>query len=435
MKGSDENPLNSLLDRRTRRSENRCRETRQGTITDSPLTQFQHPHGTYRLAIPVSWEYRVEQDGRQCGFGPRDRDDVGLWISILPIRVESDQLGYGLREILHQAIGSSVAEIREDDSLRHMALTAASLEEENGGSFWLIAGGDLVLLASTKFPSGERHPWEACFARVMATLQITRDAETTELRVRRKLLERLRRQFPDAGFEIEGDRIGSGEQVIYPGNLVRRILRDPENEDAKIAEFASGLAFVGDDAPSAETLRAVRHLITPAIKPADYLRPDGPTSHVVHRPWLANLLVCYAIEGERTLRFVLEDDIRRWGIDVKELHDLSIANLTTRDWPGLPDQHPNEGPLILLRSTGESRRILDPRLHATFAHVVGDVFFAATPERDTLVIVPGFCAESLDGARKAVRQDFETAAYPISSALFRVSLGRVALVEDGSEES
>ena len=182
-------------------------------MTDSPLTQFQHPHGIYRLAVPVSWEYRVEQDGRQCGFGPRDRDDVGLWISILPIRVESDQVGYGLREILHQAMGSSTAEIREDDSLRHMALTAASPEEENGGSFWLIAGGDLILLASTKFPSSERHPWKDCFARVMATSQITRDAETTELRVRRKLLERLRRQFPDAGFEIEGDRIGSGEQA------------------------------------------------------------------------------------------------------------------------------------------------------------------------------------------------------------------------------
>ncbi len=399
-------------------------------MADSPLTQFQHPHGTYRLDIPAPWEYRVEQEGRQCGFGPRDRDDVGLWISILPVRVESEQMAYGLRQILHEALGSSAAEIREDDSLRHHALTAPSPETENGGSFWLIAGGDLVLLASTQFPSRERHPWESRFARVMASLEITRDAETTELRVRRKLLARLRRQFPDAGFEDDGSRITSGEQVINPGNLVRRILRDRENEDAKIAEFVSGLAFVGDDAPSAETLEAVRHLITPVIKPADYLRPDGPTAHVVNRPWLADLLICYAIEGDRTLRFVLAEDVRRWGIGERVLHDLAIENLTGREWPGLPDQHPDEGPLILLRSTGESRRILDPRLHETFARVLGDVFFAATPDRDTLVLVPGSRATSLDGARKAVRQDHATAAYPISAALFRVSARGVAVAEE-----
>ena len=41
------------------------------------------------------------------------------------------------------------------------------------------------------FPRAERNPWEDCFARVMASLEITRDAETTDLRVRRKLLERL----------------------------------------------------------------------------------------------------------------------------------------------------------------------------------------------------------------------------------------------------
>jgi hypothetical protein len=327
-------------------------------------------------------------------------------------------------------MGTSAAEIREDDSLRHHALTAPSPEKENGGSFWLIAGGDLVLLASTQFPSAERDPWEGRFARVMASLEITRDAETAELRVRRKLLDRLRRQVPDAGFEIDGGRITSGEQVINPGNLLRRILRDPADEDAKIAEFVRGLAFVGDDAPSAETLQAVRRIITPLIKPADYLRPGGPTAHVVHRPWLADLFVCYAIEGDRTLRFVLEEDVRRWGVGEGELHDIAIANLTEREWPGFPDQPPDEGPLILLRSTGESRRILDPRLHATFARILGDVFFAATPDRDTLVLVPGSCAKSFDGVREAVRQDHATAAYPISPAVFRVSARGIAVAEE-----
>jgi hypothetical protein len=34
----------------------------------------------------------TEKEGEACGFGPHERDDVGLWISILPMSVDTDTL-------------------------------------------------------------------------------------------------------------------------------------------------------------------------------------------------------------------------------------------------------------------------------------------------------------------------------------------------------
>src|SRR2546421_6360570 len=147
-------------------------------MLSSELKTFVHPQRAYRLEFPAHWENQVKDEGKSCGFGPYERNDVGLWISILPIRVDTDRLADLLPEMFAQALPHApLANIRRDTTLKHHALKADVRQEGEGGHHWLIAGGDLVLLATSQVPSAERETWNAPFERLMASLRITRGDE------------------------------------------------------------------------------------------------------------------------------------------------------------------------------------------------------------------------------------------------------------------
>ena len=69
--------------------------------------KFVHPAGVYRLEYPAYWDQVQQDEARSCGFGPHDRDDVGLWISLMPVSVDSDRLADELPKILDQALPQS----------------------------------------------------------------------------------------------------------------------------------------------------------------------------------------------------------------------------------------------------------------------------------------------------------------------------------------
>src|SRR5262249_308726 len=144
----------------------------------TPLKTFVHPGGVYRLEYPAHWDQVVQDNGKSCGFGPHERDDVGLWISILPMSVDTDKLAEELPKLMGEALPHFQAgELRKDTTLRHHAYKADMHKEGEGGHYWIIAGGDVVLFASTQVPIAERETWNPPFEQLMASLQITRDEE------------------------------------------------------------------------------------------------------------------------------------------------------------------------------------------------------------------------------------------------------------------
>lgn len=399
-------------------------------------TDFTHPRGIYSVSYPAAWETVVENEGRSCGFGPRDRNDVGLWISVLPVRVDTEQadLRPGLRKILEQvAREDSLANVRDDATLRHSALTADNVGPGLAGRFWLVSGGDLVLFASTDVPAAAREEFGEAFDAVMASLRIHRDEELRRIQVANELLRRLQEHSPDQGYRFDPDRPGQDairgrDHVVFPGNLFRRVQEDPGRRSALIGEFVKSLSFGGDDAPSAETLDAVRDLILPVPKPAAYFRFGSQGAGLVRRAWLGGLCVCFAIQGRKTLRFVLERDRERWGVAAEDLHVIALRNLGRRRFPEkFPADRPREGLVILLSSGSgmDASTILHPRLHEVFSPVLGSPFLAAIPDRATLALIaPGDPALV---ARLAAqnREDFRRAAYPVSPVFFVVGPGGV----------
>src|SRR5436309_13562778 len=108
------------------------------------LKQFTHPAGVYRLEYPAHWDQVQQEEGRSCGFGPHDRDDVGLWISIMPMSVDTERLAEDLPRLMSQAMPEfEASELRRDPTMRDYALKADRIKEGEGGHYWVIAGGDV----------------------------------------------------------------------------------------------------------------------------------------------------------------------------------------------------------------------------------------------------------------------------------------------------
>src|SRR5262245_56631670 len=122
-----------------------------------PLKTFVHPHHVYKVDYPGHWDQVTEKEGESCGFGPHERDDVGLWISILSMSVDTEKLTDELPRLMQQSLDQSGGEnLRRDETLRHYGLTADMTKEGQGGHYWIVAGGDVVLFASSQVPVAER---------------------------------------------------------------------------------------------------------------------------------------------------------------------------------------------------------------------------------------------------------------------------------------
>ena len=166
-------------------------------------TEFLHPAGVYRLEFPDHWEHLQKDEARSCGFGPYDRDDVGIWVSVLPYSVDSGRLAEELPNILNQVLPHmNGADVRRDPTLRHYGVKADVQREGEGGHFWLIAGGDLVLFVSSQVPAAERHMWNPTFEQLVASLVITRDEELGLLQLAGEVLALLRERHPEQEFQL-----------------------------------------------------------------------------------------------------------------------------------------------------------------------------------------------------------------------------------------
>src|SRR5258708_4008790 len=107
-------------------------------MLQTPLTTFVHPGRVYNLEYPTHWDQVQREEGRSCGFGPHERDDGGLWISIMPMSVDTEKLTEELPLLMGEALAKSEAgELHPDPTLRHYGLKAEMHKEGEGGHYWI----------------------------------------------------------------------------------------------------------------------------------------------------------------------------------------------------------------------------------------------------------------------------------------------------------
>jgi uncharacterized protein YtpQ (UPF0354 family) len=391
---------------------------------------FVHPHSVYRLEYPGHWDQLIEKDGESCGFGPHERDDVGLWISIMPVSVDTDKLAEELPKLMEQSLEKTEAiNPRKDPTLRHHGMVADMTKEGQGGQYWVVAGGDVVLFASTQVPIAERDQWNPIFQQLMASLEITRDDHLLHRRVVIDLIELLRKRMPEQEFELEDDTIRGRNQVVYLSNLYREVKAAPDRRAKIIERFVDTLCQPATADFGHEVWEECRGRIVPVLKPRGYVESEGPTRHLPTKEWLADIVICYAIKKSQMFRFLTGWDLNRWGVTFDAMHDVAMANLTELKWPKqlMGARMRDTGRVILVETDDglASSRLLHPELHQLFSGPLGSPFWAGIPCRDTLVL---FSDRRLLKQRigRRLKKDHDASAYQITAQPFLVTRDGIA---------
>ncbi len=402
-------------------------------MPSTKFTTFVHPAKAYRLEYPAHWEHLDKDDGKSCGFGPRDRDDVGLWISIMPLSIDTDRMTDDLPKLFEQSMAKSEgANLRRDESLRHFGLKADQTKEGEGGHFWMLVGGDLALFASTQVPPAEREIWNPQFERLMASLQVTRDRELVLRKAANEVLARLSEQHPEQEYEFEDEGIRGRDHSVSLANLYKLVEASPARRDKIVEQFVEGLAFTADHPTGHEQLDDVRGDILPVLKPTAYLKPGTPTEHIVTSEWLGDVVICYAIRSEKIFRLLTHWDLNRWDMKQDSLHELSIKNLAGLPWPERLEGARQSGGRLILVATNDSfdaSRLLHPDLHALFSKPLGSPFYAGIPARDTLVAFSSGSRSLRQQTARQIRRDYNRSAYPITPQPFLVTADGIALAK------
>jgi uncharacterized protein YtpQ (UPF0354 family) len=401
----------------------------------APLKTFVHPGEVYRLEYPAHWDQVQQDEGRSCGFGPHDRDDVGLWISIMPMSLDTDKLAEELPRIMDQALPKAEAgNFHQDTTLRQYGLKADILKEGEGGHYWIVAGGDVVLFASSQVPAAERDTWNPPFQQLMASLQITRDEQLMMRKLANEVLQQLRKRHPDQEFEFDEKGIRGRNRVVFLGNLFREVrAAAPGRRQEIIQHFIDNLSLSAELPMGQEVWEDVRDQILPVLKPRDYIDPDSPTQHLLTTEWLADVLICYVIKSKKLFRFVTGWDVNRWGTTPQALHELALANLSRLPWPRrLDGSREKDGGRVILIETNDSMaasRLLHPDLHRLFSGPLGSPFWCGIPDRNTLVAFSDRRALKKRIGRQ-LRKDHNTSAYPITPRPFLVTRDGIAPAEE-----
>lgn len=392
--------------------------------------KFQHPAGVYRLEYPAHWDQVQQDEGRSCGFGPHERDDVGLWISLMPVSVDTERLAEELPKILDQALPHMQGrDIRHDPTLRHYGVKADMTKEGEGGHYWLIAGGDVVLFASSQVPIAERDIWNPPFERLMASLEITRDEELAYRQLTNEVLELLRKRYPEQDFRADEQGIRGQNRVVFMSNLHREVRASPARRSQIITHFVESLGQSMDVSLGYETWEDARDRLLPLLKPRAYLDSNSASRNSLVTEWLSDVVICYALRSKDIFRFVTTADAERWEMDAQALHDVAVANLCRLSWPRrLEGSRQHDGGHVIVVTTSDglaSSRILHPDLHRMFGGPLGSPFRAGIPDRDTLVIYSDR-RRLRQRIERQLRKDHRTSGYPISPRPFLVTPDGIA---------
>lgn len=429
-------------------------------INERPaFTCWIHPQKTLSLEIPEHWQARCQSGDPQhlsLQFHAPDTPEIGLRVAGIAHNLPADlpqQTGMAL-QFLKQSLTSVIpgwnlppltdSEIHPSTALQYPCCT---FRLRDGSQWWACCSQSMLLLLSPHYPAEQQHEYGPVFNRMLGSLRIA-DSRAGQLAVlQAEVLRQFRRAYPTAGCRMLGDRLQLGSLHIFVDNLLSLVQSQPQKRLRLIRNFVRTSMQVSREADSLgrEKWSSVQPLVYPMIRPAGFVNAgvvagqaftepsavDTSRQLLVAAPWLADLVICYAIDAPNTLRFVLNSDLDRWNIDQASLHRQALFNLRQIEGPSLMGQPSIDG-ILRFAVPGDSAIpvksawLLHPLLFRNIQAYLRGPIWAAVPNRDTLLL---FSAGDLDRTRvlNAVRRDYCSSQHPISDRIFQITADGIAL--------
>lgn len=157
---------------------------------------------------------------------------------------------------------------------------------------------------------------------------------------------------------------------------------------------------------------------------------DSGDAGMISVPLVAGLRVAYVVDSDRSMSYIPPATIRRWGVQLDELHEQAIGNLVKRsDQLAAHAAADEQGQvnLILFQTMDgyDATRLLLPTLHDRLREHLGSPFLAGVPNRDILLCFRND-PETMPRLRSQIGEDFRSMPNSITDRLLLVTADGIA---------
>jgi uncharacterized protein YtpQ (UPF0354 family) len=171
--------------------------------------------------------------------------------------------------------------------------------------------------------------------------------------------------------------------------------------------------------------------VYPILKPIEMLAEvrERKLPMLAYREFLADLMIAYVIDEERSFAYINEDHLERWKIGIVDLHQQAIENLRRRtdDRVTYTAVGAGEQRLFIFNSGDgyDATRLLLSDVLADWAREVPGRLVIGIPNRDFLIAFSDANSEVLRGVAAQVQSDAAQREYGLTEQLFTLANGVV----------
>ena len=210
-------------------------------------------------------------------------------------------------------------------------------------------------------------------------------------------------------------------------NVYRMAVLQPDETRHHIERWVVELVRAAEGTPDRTgTFEELRDRILPMI----VAEGDRDRRTMVIEPLLEGLSVAYAIDSDRTIAYIPEQQFKEWSIDRQTLHEAAIENLVKRsESMSAHAAQDEEGKinLILFQTMDgyDASRVLLPNLHEKLREHLGSPFVAAIPNRDILLCFRND-DDTVERLREQIEADHKRMPHGVTERLLLVTADGIA---------
>ena len=224
-------------------------------------------------------------------------------------------------------------------------------------------------------------------------------------------------------------------------NLYRVSMLRPQDLRRHVERWALELLRVAEGTPDQTAdYSELRDRVMPLLisQPPEASSPSGAGEEttdsgdagMISVPLVAGLRVAYVVDSDRSMSYIPPATIRRWRVQLDELHEQAIANLVKRsDQLAAHAAADEQGQvnLILFQTMDgyDATRLLLPTLHDRLREHLGSPFLAGVPNRDILLCFRND-PETMPRLRSQIGEDFRSMPNSITDRLLLVTADGIA---------
>jgi hypothetical protein len=246
------------------------------------------------------------------------------------------------------------------------------------------------------------------------------------------VLELVARKFPlvkvsrgEGAFSLQVNGQAASLENVYRVSVLR-----PEETSKYVERWIVELLRAGEGTPDVhEPFGAVKGRLMPMMA-AD---PGEIVTHAVTQPLVNGLAVAYVVDQDRSVSYVTQERLAKWGISADDLHAAAIENLSAKsqELEAHAAQDESGGIYLILFQTMDgfdASRVLLPNLHEKLRGHLGSPFAAAIPNRDILLCFRND-EETVAKLRPQIESDFRRMPHELTEQILLVTADGIAARE------